>query len=500
MRHKISALKKIFLTSAAVLVMVMSVFAQGQRPKMPFQPPARPKPVDWESPTGPYKVLMEVDKSLPKHTIYRPVSLENFPKKDNLPIVIMSGPGCNNDGDFYRPFWTEIASYGYLVFALGLPVEEGAFAELWKNTAEDYLTALDWIFAENKQKESKFYGKADTSKVALFGQSCGGIQALRIADDPRVTTLVFWNSGSVLMGNVGPTDNTKRLNTTSDLMGDRDLKKLLLSLSIPVAYFVGDTDMARMRAAEDFDDIQKAPVFLGVREIPGDSHGGTFFMKNGGAFGEAAVAWLNWITKKDENSAQAFKGDPCTLERDPKWIVIRKKNTEITQSMTADFGKLDDGELKIDRNITMSLDNIIKMASDDGRRAMEFVRGNADKWNLKRDRIGMIGFSAGGMLTLEVAFNHTAQSKPDFIGIIYGSMGYKGVPDDPMPMFMASSKYEATGGAAALYESWCAAKLPAETHSFTEARHGFGYRSNGDSVNIWTDLFYNFLKKTGFIE
>ena len=191
MRHKISAFKKTFLLSAALLVMVMSVFAQGQRPKMQFQPPARPKPADGESSTGPYKVSMEVDKTQPKHTIYRPASLENFPHKDTLPIVIMSGPGCNNDGDFYRPFWTEIASYGYVVFAVGLPVEEDATAELWKNTADDYLTAFDWIFAENKRKECKFYGKADTTKVALFGQSCGGIQALRIADDPWVTTLVF---------------------------------------------------------------------------------------------------------------------------------------------------------------------------------------------------------------------------------------------------------------------------------------------------------------------
>ena len=187
-------------------------------------------------------------------------------------------------------------------------------------------------------------------------------------------------------------------------------------------------------------------------------------------------------------------------EQTPEYAELKKKNTEITQSMTADFGKRDDGELKIDVNFARSLGNIIKMAADDGRRAMEFVRENADKWNLKRDRIGMIGFSAGGMLTLEVAFNHTEQSKPDFIGIIYGSMGYKGVPGDPMPMFMAASQYEATGGAAALYESWCAAKLPAETHSFTDARHGFGYRRNGDSVNIWIDLFYNFLKKTGFVE
>ena len=291
-----------------------------------FKPPERPKPADYENPTGSYKVIMEVDETLPGHTIYRPESLKNFPKKDNLPVVIMSGPGCNTDGDFYRPFWTEIASYGYIVFAVGRPIGNGHFPRAWINTADDYLAALDWIFSENSRKESKYYGKIDTSKVALFGQSCGGIQALRIADDPRVSTLVFWNSGSLLMGNVGPTDHTKRLNTTSDLMGDRDLKKILLSLNIPVAYFVGDTDMARQRALEDFDDLQNIPVFFAVREIPGDSHGGTYFQTNGGAFSPVAVAWLNWITKGDKRAAELFKENPSPLTKDPKWIEIKRKN------------------------------------------------------------------------------------------------------------------------------------------------------------------------------
>jgi dienelactone hydrolase len=187
-------------------------------------------------------------------------------------------------------------------------------------------------------------------------------------------------------------------------------------------------------------------------------------------------------------------------ERTPEVQDLMQKNTEISQTMTAAFGQQNISELKINREVTRSLDNIIKMAADDGRRAIEYVRSNCGKWDLDPDKIGIMGFSAGGMLTLEVAFNHTEQSKPNFIGVIYGSMGYEGVPDDPMPMFMAASQFEATGGAAALYASWCDAQLPAEIHSFTGSRHGFGYRENGDSVNIWADLFCNFLEKTGFID
>jgi hypothetical protein len=186
--------------------------------------------------------------------------------------------------------------------------------------------------------------------------------------------------------------------------------------------------------------------------------------------------------------------------RTPEALELTKKNNEITRSMTSSYvGQMTD---KVNLNSTLAGDmgNIQNIAGDDGRRAIESVRKNADKWKVNPDKIGMIGFSAGGMVTLDVAFNHTQLSKPNIIGVMYGVFGAKGVPSDPMPMFMASSQNEATGGAADLYASWCAARLPAEIHSFTRAIHGFGYRDNGDTVNTWVELFYNFLKKTGFIK
>ena len=188
-----------------------------------------------------------------------------------------------------------------------------------------------------------------------------------------------------------------------------------------------------------------------------------------------------------------YGGQPRT----PEVEELMKKNQEITRSMS---GASETGDSVSGNPIDGSLGNIITMAGDDGRRAIEYVRSHASEWNVNPEKIGMIGFSAGGMLTLNVAFNHTAQSKPDLIGVIYGAMGFSGVPDDPMPMFMAATQNEIPGGASALYADWCQAKLPAEVHSFTDSRHGFGYRRNGDSVNTWIELFYNFMKKTGFIE
>jgi acetyl esterase/lipase len=188
----------------------------------------------------------------------------------------------------------------------------------------------------------------------------------------------------------------------------------------------------------------------------------------------------------------SYGGQPRT----PEVMELIKKNREITLAIS---GSDKEGNKEAEDPFTRSLGNITGMAGDDGRRAIEFVRSNADRWKVNQNKIGIIGFSAGGMLAFDVAFNHTDLSKPDFIGIIYGAFGFKGIPDDPMPMFMAATQYEATGNAALLYDNWCKAKIPAEIHSFTDARHGFGYRENGDTVNIWIELFYNFLKKTGFI-
>ncbi|MBO7371544.1 MAG: hypothetical protein J6U34_03450, partial [Bacteroidales bacterium] len=49
------------------------------------------------------------------------------------------------------------------------------------------------------------------------------------------------------------------------------------------------------------------------------------------------------------------------------------------------------------------------------------------------------------------------------------------------------------GDTPALYNAWNRTRQPLEVHSFTRGFHGFGYRDNGQSVYIWTTLFYNFL-------
>ena len=78
-----------------------------------------------------------------------------------------------------------------------------------------------------------------------------------------------------------------------------------------------------------------------------------------------------------------------------------------------------------------------EIAADDGRRAIEIVRERAAEWNLKPDRIGMIGFSAGAFLTTDVALDPRAAPLA-FVAPIYGGETQgRAVPADAPPLFTA---------------------------------------------------------------
>ena len=100
-----------------------------------------------------------------------------------------------------------------------------------------------------------------------------------------------------------------------------------------------------------------------------------------------------------------------------------------------------------------------KMAWDDGRAAITYVRKNAAKYGVNPHAIGIIGFSAGGNIVYHVALDHDEMSRPDFLGMIYPAWFENQVPDDPMPLFIAASTGEASsangfGDTPALYNAW----------------------------------------------
>lgn len=156
---------------------------------------------------------------------------------------------------------------------------------------------------------------------------------------------------------------------------------------------------------------------------------------------------------------------------------------------------------KKNREISAKMGDFAKFAGDDGRQAIAYVRNNAEKWGIEPNKIGIIGFSAGGALIYDILQNHTEETRPDFVGMLYGAMfKHENMISDPMPIFFGASQYEINDNIYKMYSDWGRARTAAEIHSFTSARHGFGYRDNNTGEDLWVEMFLNFLKKTGFVK
>jgi acetyl esterase/lipase len=138
----------------------------------------------------------------------------------------------------------------------------------------------------------------------------------------------------------------------------------------------------------------------------------------------------------------------------------------------------------------------VSNAKADGLAAMKWVRAHAADYGVRTDRIGFMGFSAGGVTTMNVALGYEKDSRPDFIGSIYGSMPDQAVPADAPPAFiMVAADDKGMGWASTpIFDAWRNAGRPAELHIYARGAHGFGMRVQGSSSDHWADDFYNWLK------
>ncbi len=140
----------------------------------------------------------------------------------------------------------------------------------------------------------------------------------------------------------------------------------------------------------------------------------------------------------------------------------------------------------------------------DGQQAVKMVRERASEWNINPNRIGMMGFSAGGFVTASVALEHTAESRPDFVAPIYAAIWDDPVvPENAPPMFLALASNDKFGelmieSSLRLYRAWQAAGVSVELHAYAQGEHGFGMRTQGLPSDTWIERFYEWLETQGF--
>ena len=150
-------------------------------------------------------------------------------------------------------------------------------------------------------------------------------------------------------------------------------------------------------------------------------------------------------------------------------------------------------------------------AVPDAQRAIRTVRANAGKWNIDPDRIGAVGFSAGGELVNEASLHYDAgkpdaedaiegvSSKPNFQGLIYpgGSSRILPTTDSP-PALLAcgiNDRPDISEGLAQVYLRFKAVKVPCELHIYSGTGHAFAYRPTSTTpANGWLARFEEWLE------
>jgi hypothetical protein len=143
------------------------------------------------------------------------------------------------------------------------------------------------------------------------------------------------------------------------------------------------------------------------------------------------------------------------------------------------------------------LNRVIDLAIEDGKQAIRHIRTNADMYEIDPNRIGIMGFSAGGGVAIGVALHHDDLSRPDFLVSAYGpSLTEVNVPEDAPPLFIAVAADHIPVAPACidLFKRWKIAGKSAEMHVYADGGGPFGVGAPGLPSESWLDCFLGWLQ------
>ncbi|MDF4202439.1 alpha/beta hydrolase [Maribacter sp. SA7] len=149
---------------------------------------------------------------------------------------------------------------------------------------------------------------------------------------------------------------------------------------------------------------------------------------------------------------------------------------------------------------------VLPLSVADGLAAITYVRTNANEIKLDPNKIGFMGFSAGGAVTMGVTFNYTEANKPNFIVPVYPWMTVMGeytVPQDAPPMLVICASDDPLGLAkpsADLYSAWLTNGKITGMHMYSKGGHGFGMKKQNLPSDNWIARFHEWALTEEFTE
>ena len=141
----------------------------------------------------------------------------------------------------------------------------------------------------------------------------------------------------------------------------------------------------------------------------------------------------------------------------------------------------------------LSEDQACRWGIADAVQALRLVRRHAAEWHVVPNRVGLLGFSAGGMIASEVLVQKDPVQRPDFAALIYGAP-FESMPPVPAglpPVFMAWAQDDAIAGDAMtrFQQALVKAGDKPEVHIYDAGGHGFSTRQPGTSSAHWLQEF-----------
>jgi acetyl esterase/lipase len=153
--------------------------------------------------------------------------------------------------------------------------------------------------------------------------------------------------------------------------------------------------------------------------------------------------------------------------------------------------------------VLVQMQEIRKLAVADALQALKVTRQHASEWGIAPDRIGIMGFSAGAVITTGVLTGYDAGSRPNFAASIYGNtVDPARIPSDAPPLFILCASDDPLmppTGSANLYTVWKNSGHLAELHIYSKGGHGFGMSQRGLPIDHWIDLFGEWLAVQGLL-
>ena len=194
-----------------------------------------------------------------------------------------------------------------------------------------------------------------------------------------------------------------------------------------------------------------------------------------------------------------------------EWFQARGVAAFILKYRLVDTGPTDDDFVKAFSALAIGLatggitdiltSDVAAMAAEDGMQAVRCVRERASQWGIATDRVGVLGFSAGAVVTTATGITDDPTARADFVAPIYGAQPKMNVPADAPPMFMVVAGDDGLCLKLCIdaFEAWKDAGRPAELHVYESGGHGFGMDKRGLPVDSWPDRLADWLTAHHFL-